>query len=99
MTERNYRMYELATKPAKPGLVKSEKGGQSQEIEIWRMPEENLGKFLSMIPSPLGLGKIRTIEGKEVIGFICEGYAAAGAREITSSGGWRYRIKLLKEAK
>ncbi len=99
ITAGNYRMYELPTKPTKPGLVKTETGGRSQEIEIWRMPEENLGKFLSMIPSPLGLGKIRTIEGNEVIGFICEGYAVAGAREITSLGGWRYRIKLLKEAK
>jgi allophanate hydrolase len=27
--------------------------------------------------------------GEEVTGFICEGYAAAGAADITSFGGWR----------
>lgn len=90
-TSAEYKLYELGTKPAKPGLMKVMSGGQKQEIEIWRMPKEKLGDFLVMIPSPLGLGKLSTAEGKEVIGFICEEYAVAGAKDITASGGWRYR--------
>ncbi|MBP3475978.1 MAG: allophanate hydrolase [Lachnospiraceae bacterium] len=90
-TSEEYKLYELATKPAKPGLMKVMTGGQKQEIEIWDMPKEKLGDFLSMIPSPLGLGKLSTAEGKEVIGFLCEEYAVAGAKDITATGGWRYR--------
>lgn len=90
-TTADYKLYELKTEPVKPGLVKTVDGGQQQEIEIWRIPQEKLGEFLGMIPSPLGLGKLTTAEGKDVIGFICEEYALAGARDITASGGWRYR--------
>ena len=90
-TTADYKLYELKTEPVKPGLVKTVDGGQQQEIEIWRIPQEKLGEFLGMIPSPLGLGKLTTAEGKDVIGFICEEYALDGARDITASGGWRYR--------
>lgn len=90
-TSDEYKLYELETNPAKPGLVRAITGGRRQEIEIWRMPKEKLGDFLGMIPSPLGLGKLSTAEGKEIIGFLCETYAVTGAKDITASGGWRYR--------
>jgi allophanate hydrolase len=33
-------------------------------------------------------------DGAEVTGFLCEAYAAAGATDITASGGWRnFRVK------
>jgi allophanate hydrolase len=30
-----------------------------------------------------------------VLGFLCEGYAAEGARDITALGGWRAYLKSL----
>lgn len=88
-TTQNYRLYELATTPKKPGLVKSSEGGEI-EVEVWDMPVATLGKFLTYIPSPLGLGKVSLSNGVEVIGFICEPSALDGAYDVTDTGGWRY---------
>jgi allophanate hydrolase len=75
--------------PHRPGLLRVASGGAAVEIEIWAVPAEYLGSFLAGIPAPLGLGKVQVLGGEEVTGFICEGYAAAGAADITSFGGWR----------
>ncbi|WP_238843412.1 allophanate hydrolase [Thiomicrorhabdus xiamenensis] len=89
-TAPKYRFYELNERPIlKPGLVKQPEGGESVALEVWAMPKEHLGSFLALIPSPLGLGKVELIDGREVVGFICEPYGIEGAREITETGGWR----------
>jgi allophanate hydrolase len=44
------------------------------------------------IPPPLGVGKVELQDGSVVPGFICEGYAAAQAEDITRFGGWRAYI-------
>lgn len=85
-----YELVKLQTVPAKPGLLRQAAGGSSVELELWRMPAESLGAFASLIPAPLGLGRVALEDGREVTGFICEGYAAAGAENITAYGGWRY---------
>jgi allophanate hydrolase len=41
------------------------------------------------MPPPLGIGTVRLENGEMVKCFICEPYALAGSREITSFGGWR----------
>ena len=86
-----YQMYELNTIPAKPGLVRNDALGTAQEVEIWRLPAASVGKLLTMIPAPLGLGNVKLEDGTEVTGFLCEEYAIKGAKNITLSGGWRYR--------
>ncbi|WP_228767053.1 allophanate hydrolase [Thiomicrorhabdus heinhorstiae] len=89
-TAPKYRFYELNERPIlKPGLVKQKSGGESIALEVWAMPKEHLGSFLALIPSPLGLGKVELIDGREVVGFICEPYGIEDAREITETGGWR----------
>jgi len=88
-----YKMYALTTKPEKPGMVKVTDGGTSLEVEIWSMSYEALGKFLSLIPSPLGLGKISLSDGTDVIGFICEPYGIEGAVDISEFGGYRYYLQ------
>jgi allophanate hydrolase len=37
----------------------------------------------------LTIGKVELEDGSRVSGFICEGYGAEGARDITALGGWR----------
>ncbi|GGG87608.1 allophanate hydrolase [Paenibacillus radicis (ex Gao et al. 2016)] len=86
----NYKLFKLPTVPAKPGMIKVDRGGSSIEIELWEMPSERFGEFVASIPAPLGIGKIELEDGSAVPGFICEGYAAQGAEDITASGGWRY---------
>lgn len=74
--------------PARPGMLRSDTGGQI-ELELWAMPTEQVGSFLALIPAPLGLGKLRLADGREVTGFLVEAAATRGAQDITGLGGWR----------
>ncbi len=82
-----YRLYQLPS--GAPGLVRDNEDGRSIEIELWQLPASRVGSFLAGIPAPLSLGRIALDDGTEVIGFLCEAYAATGAPDITASGGWR----------
>lgn len=84
-----YAMYKLLMVPERPGLVYDEKNGNNIDIEIWRIPIKNIGKFLIDIPAPLGLGKINLSDNSSIIGFICEGYVADKAENITYLKSWR----------
>ncbi|MFC4601340.1 allophanate hydrolase [Cohnella hongkongensis] len=88
-TAPKYSLYRLPTVPPKPGMMKRRGQGKAIEVEIWEMPLSSFGPFVSAIPGPLGIGKIELDDGTEVPGFVCEGYAAADAEDITASGGWR----------
>jgi len=88
-----YRLYRLPTAPPKPGLVKQPAGagGSSIALEVWEMPLDRFGEFVSLVPAPLGIGRIELADGTEVPGFLCENYAALGpgAEDVTAYGGWR----------
>ncbi len=94
-----YRLYALAnTVPPKPGLIRNEKdGGASIPIELWQMPIEHFGSFVGLIPAPLGIGSLETVDGRWVKGFICEPWAIDDATDITELGGWRHYIAQLKK--
>ena len=94
-----YRLYALAnTVPPKPGLIRNEKdGGTSIPIELWQMPIEHFGSFVGLIPAPLGIGSLETVEGRWGKGFICEPWAIDDATDITELGGWRNYIATLKQ--
>jgi len=68
-------------------------GGGSIDLEVWALPNEQVGSFLAGIPAPLGLGKVLLGDGTSVTGFICEASAIVGARDITDLGGWRAFLK------
>lgn len=91
--------------PAKPGLARdTAAAGPGIEIEIWELDESGFGRFVSGIPTPLGIGKVALANGSELCGFICEASATQGATDITEYGGWRAylasqaRSRLLVEA-
>jgi allophanate hydrolase len=85
-----YRLHELpGTVPPKPGLQRVAQGGAAIELEVWAMPQADVGSFLALIPAPLGLGSLELEDGSTVHGFLCEAHALAGARDITAHGGWR----------
>lgn len=89
-TAPRYRLYALpGTVPPRPGLVRVAEGGAAIEVEVWDMPEELLGGFVASIAPPLGIGTLELETGETVKGFLCEGWAAAGAEDITARGGWR----------
>ena len=90
-TARDYRLYVLdGTQPPKPGLLRVADGkGASIEIEIWALPAEGFGRFVAAVPAPLSIGTLKLADGRAVKGFLVEMEAVAGARDISSFGGWR----------
>ncbi|HET9073579.1 MAG TPA: allophanate hydrolase [Solirubrobacteraceae bacterium] len=94
ITSPEYRLYALDTEPAKPGLLRSDGvgvGGEGGSIagELYGLTPSALGRFLAALPQPMCLGRVRLADGAEVVGFLTEPVAVAGAREITELGGWR----------
>lgn len=84
-----YRMFVIDGVLERPGMIRDDKDGAEIDIEIWQVPKSEFGSFVAGIPEPLGIGKVRTSDGRWLPGFICEGYAVDGAKEITQLGGWR----------
>ncbi|MES1925006.1 allophanate hydrolase [Salinisphaera sp. T31B1] len=91
-TAPEYRLLALAgTTPPKPGLIRGD-GGAAIQVELWDVPVAAFGSFVALIPAPLGIGTLTLADGREVKGFICEGWAADSARDVTAFGGWRAYI-------
>ena len=90
-TAPHYRLYALAgTRPPKPGLLRVQKGaGAAIEVEVWALSEAAFGRFVAAVPSPLSIGTLELDSGRSVKGFLVEAEAVAGARDISSFGGWR----------
>ena len=91
-TAARYRLHALpGTTPPKPGLrrVGDDEAGASIEVEVWSMPQAQVGSFLALIPPPLGLGSIELEDGSRVHGFLCEAHALQAAPDISTLGGWR----------
>jgi allophanate hydrolase len=90
-TSPEYRLYALAgTEPPKPGLIRAPDGeGTAIEIEIWALPTEGFGRFVSAVSPPLSIGTITLADGRAVKGFLVEAQGVNGARDISSFGGWR----------
>jgi allophanate hydrolase len=96
-TSTHYRLYALpGTVPPKPGLKRVEAQGAAIAVEVWDIPLAQVGSFLALIPSPLGLGKLELADGTWVTGFVCEGYALDAALDVTAHGGWRAYMGSLK---
>jgi allophanate hydrolase len=90
-TAPKYRLYALrGSVPPKAGLfrMEDEQGGLI-EVELWDMPLEAVGSFIEGISAPLGIGTLELSDGRNVHGFICEGYVRGQSVDITAYGGWR----------
>ena len=57
-----------------------------------------MGHLLAGIPPPLAIGTVELADGSAVKGFLCEGHALAGARDITGFGGWRAFLKAERDS-
>jgi allophanate hydrolase len=94
----DYRLYALAGgEVAKPGLLRvGKEEGVPIEIEVWSLSAEAFGRFVAAIPPPLSIGTLRLADGRGVKGFLVEAEAVAGARDISSFGGWRAYVARAK---
>ncbi len=89
-TAPKYRLFALqGGPPHRPGLIQVAAQGVAIEVELWAIPEQQLGSLLVGIPAPLGLGTLEMQDGATSLGFICEGYAAQTGVDISGYGGWR----------
>jgi hypothetical protein len=93
-TAPEYRLYKLnGFTPARPGLLRVTNAGAAIDLEVWRLPIENYGAFVSGVPAPLGFGTLTLADGSAVNGFLCEHYATLNAIDISHLGGWRNYLK------
>jgi allophanate hydrolase len=88
-TSPDYRMFDLGTSPAKPGLIRTAAGGCRIDGELWSVPPAVLGELLAALPAPLTLGRITLEDGRAATGFLCEHSATEHAADISRYGGWR----------
>jgi len=90
-TTPDYKLYALAGGPPfRPGLMRVADGeGAAIQTEVWAISHEGFGSFVAGIPAPLGIGTTRLADGTTPKGFIVEAEGIKGARDISSSGGWR----------
>jgi allophanate hydrolase len=58
-------------------------------VEVWELSTENFGDFVAKVAPPHAIGTMQLAGGQAVKGFLCEAIGTAGARDITSFGGWR----------
>jgi allophanate hydrolase len=84
-----YAMPAAGSIPPRPALIRDEAGGAAIEVEVWELDPAAFGDFVSKIPGPLGIGKVKLESGEEVPGFIAEPRATEGAEDITAFGSWR----------
>jgi allophanate hydrolase len=87
-TAPTYRLWALATTPAKPGLIRVDTGGSAVVGERWRMSATALGALVSELPVPMTIGRVQLADRSWVPGFLVEAAATVGAQEITGYGGW-----------
>jgi len=94
----NYRLYALpGGPPQRPGMVRAtpdSEGCAAIELEVWRLPVANYGRFVAGIPAPLGIGSVQLADGSTVQGFVCEAAGTVGATDITAFGGWRAYLNM-----
>lgn len=98
-TAKHYKMYLVEDERGrKPGLVRlaADKSGRAYDVEVWSLPIENIGKFLSFIPPPLGLGTITLDDGTAVKGFICEHRVVDEGIDISHFSGWKSFLNSLR---
>ena len=88
-TAKRYRLLALDTTPPKPGLVREAEGGASIAGEVWRLPAAGFARFMAGLATPMAIGRVCLDDGRDVLGFLCEPAATAGAVDITGYGGWR----------
>jgi allophanate hydrolase len=91
-TASEYKMYLVKdARGEKPGLIRLTNGkiGSAFDLEIWELPIQNAGKFISMIPQPLGIGTLNLGDGSQVKGFICEPCVVETSEDISRFSGWR----------
>ena len=94
-TSTRYKFFALTKyNPIRPGLLRSSsQDGNAINLEIWRIPKKNFGKFIEYVQPPLSIGSVELDNGKWIKGFLCEISGTINAKDISNIGDWRDYIK------
>ncbi|QYF73547.1 hypothetical protein [Cryobacterium sp. PAMC25264] len=88
-----YSLFALDTVPPKPDLVRVAEGkGAPIEVELRALDAASFGRFVAALPQPMVIGRVALADGSQVEGFLCEPMSAAGAADITATGGCRAHL-------
>jgi allophanate hydrolase len=90
-TRAAYRLFRLPGPGVpRPGLVRTGDGPiDGLPVEVWELPLQGYATLQTMVPAPLGFGRLELLDGGSVHGFLCEAAGVVGAEDITAHGGWR----------
>jgi hypothetical protein len=86
-TEPTYRLWSIHDRH--PAMIRVAQEGRSIAVEVWSVPVEGISTLLILEPPGLCIGKVRLLDGAEVLGVLGEPILCEGMREITQWGGWR----------
>lgn len=86
-TEASYTLWSINDRH--PAMLRVQQGGTTVAVEVWAVPLAGLAKILLQEPPGLCIGKVRLVDGAEVLGVLGEPLLCAGQRDITAWGSWR----------
>ncbi|NJK27782.1 MAG: glutamyl-tRNA amidotransferase [Coleofasciculaceae cyanobacterium SM2_3_26] len=96
-TEPAYKLWSIGDRH--PAMMRVKTGGVAIALEVWAVPPEGLSQILIKEPPGLCIGKVRLVDGEEVLGVLGEPILCEGQREITQWGGWRaYAAEVLGQS-
>jgi hypothetical protein len=94
-TEPAYRLWSISDRH--PAMVRVNSGGVAVAVEVWSVPVEGVAKVLLSEPPGLSIGKVRLLDGSEVLGVLGEPILCESQKEITHFGGWRAYIAIKRK--
>lgn len=86
-TDAHYRLWSINDRH--PGMIRVMEGGVTVALEIWELPMASFATLLLSEPAGLAIGKVKLIDGSEVLGVLAEPWLVEGQKEITEHGSWR----------
>ncbi len=86
-TDPSYRLWSIGDRY--PAMQRAGRGGEAITLEIWSVPATGLIQILLQEPPGLCIGKVKLVDGSEVLGVLGEAITCEGCKEITAWGGWR----------
>jgi len=92
-----YRLWSIGDRH--PAMMRVEEGGVSIAVEVWSVPAAGLASILQNEPAGLCIGKVRLMDGSEVLGVLGEPMLCKDQVEITSFGGWRQYVAHLERVR
>jgi gamma-glutamylcyclotransferase (GGCT)/AIG2-like uncharacterized protein YtfP len=92
-----YRLWSIGDRH--PAMMRVETDGVSIAVEVWSVPAGGLASILQNEPAGLCIGKVRLVDGSEVLGVLGEPLLCKDQVEITSFGGWRQYVAHLERVR